>query len=337
MLRHQLLSGETIEAPTPKGELADFIARLRTAVDDPTVDESAFIELLYSPENPLLDRAIMPGRGTVTKAVFADPTYHVMLDLLGRKRIALGSLDMEKVRARYSMTVKQAATIAGVHENAIRQAIAAKRLSSVKLKGEHRLDPAQVEAYKPSTRGPAAPLAVVYGSVEGKRLSIKHDGELVEEGHDGGKKSGHLDGWASAAVLAGAGDKARCWVIEPGSVVNEIQLDPFGIKGRFTIMKSTNNAVAARDLFKAFASRGQQSEARGQQQAGIRDVRVMPGTGGGWIVSEAGKTHRTKESAVEAGRKVASEHVIHNRDVRIAEKNSYPSDPKKPKTRTKSA
>ena len=161
-----LLSGEKISTPALSPALNAFLDRLRAGVEDVTVSEATFIELLYSVENPLLDQTIMPGRGTVTKAVFADPAYHVMLDLLGRKRLALGSLDMDKVRARYSMTVAQAAAHRGVHESAIRQAIQNRRLSSVRIDGRHMLDPEQVNALETSRRGPPAPLELVYGSID---------------------------------------------------------------------------------------------------------------------------------------------------------------------------
>ena len=168
MLKHQLLSGETLEYEKPQGELAMFIDDPRTAVDDSTITEGAFIERLYSPKNPLLDKDMMPGRGTVTKAVFADVRYHLMGDLLGRKRVALGTLDMEKVRARYSMTVKDAAAAAGVDENAIHQAIAARRLSSMRENGERRVDPAQIATYRLAYGEPAAPVDATAPPAPGK-------------------------------------------------------------------------------------------------------------------------------------------------------------------------
>jgi excisionase family DNA binding protein len=199
----------------------------------------------------------MPGRGTVTKAVFADQRYHLMLDLLGRKRVALGTLDMDKVRERYSMTVKEAAAAAGVHENAIRQAIAAKRLSSVKDKGEHRLDPAQVEAYKPSKRGPAAPLEVVFGSAPGKRLSISHDGALRDPAKSENVTTARIEAWSTASIVASTSStgtegtgKARFWRIEPGSELNEVGLDPFVVRGRFAIVEQSNNVSDALQRFK---------------------------------------------------------------------------------------
>lgn len=72
---------------------------------------------------------------------------------------------------------------------------------------------------------------------------------------------------------------------------------------------------------------------------GKRDVHTGKNTEGqGWVNKVAGRvesTHRTQEAAADAGRRMAkrrhSDHVIHGRDGRIREKNSYGSDPNPPK------
>jgi hypothetical protein len=63
-------------------------------------------------------------------------------------------------------------------------------------------------------------------------------------------------------------------------------------------------------------------------------------TGQGWVNKVNGEVtsrHRTQDAAAEAGRRQArrneSEHVIHGRDGRIREKNSYGNDPNPPKDR----
>jgi hypothetical protein len=60
--------------------------------------------------------------------------------------------------------------------------------------------------------------------------------------------------------------------------------------------------------------------------------------GSGWVNQAAGNTlshHRTKAVAVDAGRDRArathTEHVIHNLDGQIGQKNSYGNDPCPPK------
>ena len=62
--------------------------------------------------------------------------------------------------------------------------------------------------------------------------------------------------------------------------------------------------------------------------------------GDGWANRREGsdrvsKTHRTKKEATQAGRVTAkregAEHLIHNRDGKIGERNSYGNDPYPPK------
>jgi hypothetical protein len=65
------------------------------------------------------------------------------------------------------------------------------------------------------------------------------------------------------------------------------------------------------------------------------DVHTVP-DGDGWINKSGGEQiggrHETKDAAVKAGRAAAeersSEHVIHNQDGQIAEKDSHGSDPR---------
>lgn len=66
-------------------------------------------------------------------------------------------------------------------------------------------------------------------------------------------------------------------------------------------------------------------------------VHTVPNNGG-WQNKVGGvaiSNHKTKATAEEAGRSKArqleTEHVIHNRDGRIGEKNSYGNDPNPPK------
>lgn len=72
---------------------------------------------------------------------------------------------------------------------------------------------------------------------------------------------------------------------------------------------------------------------------GSPPVHTVPNPSGkGWL-NEAGSetisNHRLKEPAKAVGRKEAierkTEHVIHNKDGRIGEKNSYGNDPNPPK------
>jgi hypothetical protein len=71
-----------------------------------------------------------------------------------------------------------------------------------------------------------------------------------------------------------------------------------------------------------------------------KDVHVVPRTAGGWAVKRPGagrssKVTETQRQAIEAGKKIAeresSELVVHGKDGRIREKNSYGNDPYPPK------
>lgn len=68
-----------------------------------------------------------------------------------------------------------------------------------------------------------------------------------------------------------------------------------------------------------------------------KPVHTVP-SNGGWSNKQGGQEishHRTKDNAETAGRQKAkhdhTEHVIHNGNGRIAEKNSYGNDPCPPK------
>jgi hypothetical protein len=68
-----------------------------------------------------------------------------------------------------------------------------------------------------------------------------------------------------------------------------------------------------------------------------KPVHTVPSEGG-WANKQGGKVtskHDTKTAAQDAGRRQAkrdeTEHVIHKRDGKIGEKNSYGNDPNPPK------
>lgn len=70
------------------------------------------------------------------------------------------------------------------------------------------------------------------------------------------------------------------------------------------------------------------------------DVHTTPNPdGSGWVNSVGGQrtgvTHRTQETAVDAGRLIAmnneSEHFVHGRNGQIRERNTYHDDPFPPR------
>ncbi|MBO0700484.1 MAG: hypothetical protein J2P46_18950, partial [Zavarzinella sp.] len=154
MNTYKLQNGETIEYPDPSRPVADFLARVRIAANDPTVSLDTLIGLIYGPENPLLDHAMLPGRAMVTKEVFANPVYHVMQDQIGVKREQIGLYDPAAARAAHSLSVQDVAKELGITPAAVRQAIAARRLPAMYDNGQWWVMPQAVASYKVSTRGP---------------------------------------------------------------------------------------------------------------------------------------------------------------------------------------
>lgn len=154
MPTYQLLSGETVKYPAPAPAVAAFLARVLHAAGDPAVDVNGLIGLLYGPENPILDTTLIPGRPMVTKAVFADPVYHILADQIGRKQVQLGLLDPAANRAQYTLSVAAAARRLGITPAAVRAAISARRLAAVLDNGQWWVRPEAVASYRVSNRGP---------------------------------------------------------------------------------------------------------------------------------------------------------------------------------------
>ncbi len=154
MEKYTTIAGEEIAYPTPAPDVAALLSALVDAVNDPIVSESEIIELIYGKENPLLRQDVLPHHGVVTKEVFDNPLYHVMTDLLGRKRVQLGTLNVDKALSQYTMTVSEAAEELGIHPSAVRQAIKTRRLAGVKKGSQYFLRPLSVRSYKVSQRGP---------------------------------------------------------------------------------------------------------------------------------------------------------------------------------------
>ena len=271
---HTTASGHRVEyEASPK--VAAFLRRLEEMVDDADVTTQEMTGLAYSSENPILDHALFPGRGAVTRAVLDDPAYGVVTDLLFRKQLAEDGTDVERVAAKYSMTVGEAAVERGVTEGAIRQAIAAKRLASwVKEGGRHYVDPRAVKTLEVGTRAPvgprkgtfsdapevmakhrrvadavaaAPPLEVRMGS-----LSVKAKHPIKVDEQIGNVNHGQISPWKRVVVrTTGEGGKKRAWVLVPGTEDNQIAHDEFFVRGKFIVHDSTNNPRGADQLWKS--------------------------------------------------------------------------------------
>ena len=253
-MNYELLSGETIELNVPNAMTAAFIDRVRSAACDPGTTVVQVEALVYGPENPLLATMVIPGRAVVTAATYADPAFHLMLDMIGRKRAVTGHLDLHAARARHTMTVADTAQQLAITESAVRQAIHAGRLSAWKDGGTYYLDPVVVGAFRVARRGhkPNRPLFVRCGSNAGSTLSVKASTEITNSTRQGNIVIGQFDGWSKIAVLASCGPKARFFILEPSSNENSFEFDGLFVRGRFDIVTKDNNAKRARESFKQF-------------------------------------------------------------------------------------
>jgi hypothetical protein len=148
----RLLSGEVLYLPQMSEAETDFLARAQAAAKDPTVSVDQMIELLYGPENPILDTTFLPGRAMVTRAVFERPLYHVLGDLLGFKRIQHGKLDMAAAAARYNISVEDAARQLGTSPESVLALIRARRLAVHFRDGQWWVSPETIASYTVAAR-----------------------------------------------------------------------------------------------------------------------------------------------------------------------------------------
>jgi excisionase family DNA binding protein len=252
------MAGEDLEYDTPTPAVRAFLARVIDASADPRVSESELVELIYGAEDPILKQGVIPNHGLVTRETLADPLYHVLTDLLGRKRVQLGTLDPERAAGEYTITVTEAAERLGVHPSAVRQAIQAHRLDAVKRGGIHLLKSRSIDSYRVSRRGPkpAEPepaLEVVVGNDEGGSFRLRViGGEVEETGRKGHRVSGIVRSFARAAVISGGKGAYRFFELEPADAEEELAVGAFSVRGRFTIARKENNARRANEEWKAF-------------------------------------------------------------------------------------
>jgi len=262
-LVHACVNGEEVTYDSPAPPVAAFLERVRRAAADPKVTENDLIALIYGRENPLLDHTMLPGQSMVTPAVFEHPVYRVLTDLLDRKRVALGALDLERARAQFTLTVTEAAEQLGISPQAVRKAVEARRLAAWREGSQWLLDPRGVNAFKLTRdakdkhQGPSPHLVVRIGNAPGASFQLKHPGELEERTRAGGNVvTGVLTRWKRVAVLTSAeqGDAKtqRLWILEPGGEQQEVTLGDFYARGRFTVVEKINNSEKARAAWKAF-------------------------------------------------------------------------------------
>jgi excisionase family DNA binding protein len=280
--RHETLDGHIIIEKALTPEQRDFLARVRRTAADPTVTVDELTNLVWSEVNPLLVTNLLPGRAMATRETYDNPAFHEMLDWIGRKRVATGDLDLERARARYTMTVPDAAELLGVAESTLRRAVKEHRLAGWKKGGVYYLDPTAVESFRVSTRGVRAEVRIdekparhiwkdrewVRGALS-MRLGTEGDyllrvkGAVVTPYRNANSKAPAWEGlvppgWKRIAVLRGKKKENdyRFFILEPASHANhqeaDLEFSDFFIRGDFRIVRKINNprkAIAAWESF----------------------------------------------------------------------------------------
>lgn len=148
MPQHATLSGHVVTYEAPTGSMATYFDRYAAMLDDERATERDMAGVLYNPDNPLLDRtqSVLHKQGVVTAKTLKNPLYHVMVDLLVRKHVREHDIDVQAMADAHTLTVPEAAERLQVHESAVRQAIASRRLASWMKHGQHYLTPSAVKA-----------------------------------------------------------------------------------------------------------------------------------------------------------------------------------------------
>jgi hypothetical protein len=256
---HETLSGHEIRYDDPTPEVEAFLRRAVELAADPKVPERDLVEAVYSRENPILDHTLFPGRGAVTPDVFANPLYHVLLDLLFRKEVQQRKVDVEAIAARYTLTVDEAAARVGVHPTSITKAISERRVGSWYRDGRYWLDPNGLASLQRAPRrGPAprdvAPLEYRVGQGGGAQLRLKYSerGEPTEPPSKREPVTGELRRWRRVAVLHGRAGKLRLFVLEPAPEAGELVVGDFYVRGSFKTVEKVNNAKRAEEAWEAF-------------------------------------------------------------------------------------
>jgi hypothetical protein len=258
-MRWTTLSGRELSLPDPTGALGAYWERLKAAAADPTVSHEAMLALVYHEDNPLLDGYLMPGSGSLTRAALEDPLYRAMTDLVARKQVQLGSLDLATAGAPYTVTLDEAAGELGLGSTAVRQAIDSYRLAGWKKGAAWFVHPGSLAAYKAGNYGAATKartgdrLEIRMGADgHGETLKLKYPAAEVE------RESGHIHvgniaaGWRRVGVLTTSGPTTRFFALEPGDEMGIVELGGFYVKGRFRRAATENSAAKARASWKDF-------------------------------------------------------------------------------------
>jgi hypothetical protein len=213
---------------------------------------------VYGDDNPILDRTFFPGRGMVTAAVFENPVYHVLTDLLARKRASIKGQTAEQLGKSFTLTVPQAAEQLGVSEDAINKGIRARRIPSWVKEGQRYVDPRALAALGLGKQGKLPEgfmrLKVRVGASHTGQLRVKHAGGELPNKAEAIPYSieATLPRSRRAAVLMAGHDKLRMFILEPGESEQRHGYDDYWFEGNFRIVEKVNGSAAARRAWESF-------------------------------------------------------------------------------------
>jgi hypothetical protein len=141
MKTYTTIHGRTLIMNPSSEALARLLERMMLAVEDPNISIDMMERWVYGADNPLLDHTTMPGKSLFTREMFRDPHHRIMIDLLSRKQMKLGQLDLGKVHAQFVHDVPTSAGELGISVAEVLQAIEEWQLSAFVRDGNWWIDP----------------------------------------------------------------------------------------------------------------------------------------------------------------------------------------------------
>jgi len=139
---------------SPTAAEAAFIDRATKMANDNLSTVHDLIALVYGTDNPILEPG-PTGRPWVTEKVFDNPVYRVLTDLIARKEVTTGLVNLDEALAEYTVSVPVAAVQLGMTAQAVRAAIDAWRLPAYYRKGQWWLRPESIKGYQAGGRARA--------------------------------------------------------------------------------------------------------------------------------------------------------------------------------------
>lgn len=246
-----------------EGDRGEFFQRLESAARDRQIDHRTFLEMFYSPRNPLLSGVV------VTPETMEDPLYHAMLDLLSIKVAHLrGSASSPKIHQDH-FTVTQAAAELGVTRGTVQKAIERGAIKAHKVGNRWLIPSNEVESYEVSDRGvkkprplyeeQECPIEILIGNRGGVSSTVKklrkYDSYEKLSG-DGDMARVHLNRWHSLAVKFKRKKPHRMEVYflkaSPQKEEKTIEFEGFKATGRFVVVRTIVDPAEGAAAFKGF-------------------------------------------------------------------------------------